>query len=259
MATYSPKLDHGLNIPRIKQVKASQPLVWLKDGWRDLLEHPGPSLTYGAAVTLLGGIILLVGMSSPVFMLTATSGYLLIAPLLAAGIYELTRQREQGKAHPTMMDSLRGLRGDASSVIYYGIVLALSFLVWERVATILFALSYSGQISNIEMFVDKVLFSLEFMWVLVAWLVAGGLLASLVFAVSMVGIPMVVDRKVDIVTAMVTSVKAARANVPAMVVWAALVVGLSLVGWLTAMIGLLFIMPLLGHATWCAYRDLVEH
>lgn len=258
MATHAPKIDHGLSIPEVKHVSASRPFTWLKDGWGDFLEHPGPSLFYGAVVALLGGIILLMGMTRPIFMLTFTSGYLLVAPLLAAGIYELTRQREQGNAHPTLMDSLRGLRKDASSVIYYGIVLAVAFLVWERVATIVFALSYSGQISNFDGFINNVLFSADFMLVMGIWLIVGTLLASVVFAVTMVGIPMVVDRNVDIVTAMATSMRAARANIPAMMVWAALIVVLSLIGWLTMMLGLLVIMPLLGHATWCAYRDLVS-
>lgn len=159
--------------------------------------------------------------------------------------------------HPSLMDSLRGLRKDVAGVVYYGIVLALAFLVWERVATIIFALTYGGAIGNIDNFVKDVLFSGEFTLVLVVWAFAGALLAAIVFALTVVGIPMVVDRNVDIVTAMVTSVRATRANLPAMLVWALIIVVMSLLGWASMMIGLLVIMPLLGHASWCAYRALI--
>lgn len=257
MATHAPKMDHGLHIPGIKKVDALAPFRWLAMGWRDFQEHPAPSLLYGAVVTFIGLLIVFAGFSRPLLLLTATSGYLLVAPLLAAGIYELTRQREQGKTHPTLSDSIRGLREDAPGVVYYGIVLALAFLVWERVATIIFALFYGGQIGGIGNFFSDILFSSDFALVLGVWAVAGAMLASIVFALTVVGIPMVVDRNADIVTAMVTSVKAARANIPAMALWAAIIVTLSLVGWATMMLGLLVIMPLLGHATWCAYRDLV--
>lgn len=258
MATHAPKLDHGLHIPAVRKVEALAPIKWLVLGWQDFREHPAPSLAYGAVVTFIGLVIFFAGLTRPIFLLTATSGYLLVAPLLAAGIYELTRQREAGNPHPSLMDSLHGLRKDVAGVVHYGIVLALSFLVWERVATIIFALFYGGEISSVENFITDVLFSGEFAMVLGIWAVAGAMLAAIVFAVTVIGIPMIVDRNTDIVTAMVTSVKAARANLPAMFVWAAIVVVLSLVGWATLMIGLLVIMPLLGHATWCAYRDLVE-
>lgn len=256
MATHAPKVNHGLSIPQITQVDAAAPMRWLAKGWEDFREHPGPSLAYGAIVTLAGLLILMAGASKPLFLLTATSGYLLIAPLLAAGIYELTRQREQGKAHPTFMDSLRGLRKDASGVIHYGIVLAIAFLVWERVATVSFALLYGGEIGNFNSLLQNFM-SGEFLAVMAVWAVGGAILATIVFAVAVVGIPMIVDKNVDIVTAMVTSVKAAQANRQAMLVWAGIIVVLSIIGWATMMIGLLVIMPLLGHATWCAYRELV--
>lgn len=256
MATHAPKVDHGLRIPQINHVEAMAPLRWLKEGLNDFREHPGPSLFYGALVTLAGLLIAFAGVSRPIFLLTAISGYLLVAPLLAAGIYELTRQREEGVAHPTLRDSWHGLQKDASGVINYGIVLALAFLLWERVATIIFALFYGGEISSFDAFVRNFSVSGELMMVMVIWAVAGALLASMVFALTVVGIPMIVDKKVDIITAMVTSVKTAQANVPAMMVWAAIIVVLSLLGWATMMVGLLFIMPLLGHATWCAYREL---
>lgn len=257
MATHAPKVNHGLSIPQINHVDAAAPLRWLSAGWRDFREHPGPSLAYGAMVALIGLLILMAGASKPLFLLTATTGYLLIAPLLAAGIYELTRQREQGKAHPTLMDSFQGLRKDASGVVHYGIVLAISFLIWERVATVSFALFYGGQIGSFDSFLENFVLSGEFMSVLAVWTIAGAILATIVFSLSVVGIPMIVDKNVDIVTAMVTSVKAAQANKSAMMVWAGIIVALSLIGWATMMVGLLVIMPLLGHATWCAYRELV--
>lgn len=258
MATHAPKLDHGLHIPEIHQVGIGRPLQWLKDGWQDFLDHPGPSLTYGIIVTLLGWLVLTLAAPRPYLFTAAISGFLLIAPLIAAGIYELTRQREQGSPHPTFLDSLRGLRKDAGSIADFSIVLVLAAILWERVAAILFALFYGGEMSSVDGFIREVFLSGNYPGVVLAWFVGGGLLASLVFSITVIGMPMVVDRNADIVTAMATSVKAVIANSTAMALWAAIIVGLVALGMLTFMLGFLIIMPWLGHATWCAYKDLIK-
>jgi len=241
----------------IRQVGLLRPLAWLAAGWQDLMAHPGPSLMYGVLVTVAGWAIVTLAAPHAELFTTVISGFVLIAPLIAAGIYELTRQREAGQP-ASFLGSLKSLRRNAGSIADYGIVLLLAGLLWERVAAVMFALSYGGEMGTVTDFVRDVFLSGKYVGVVVAWAVTGGVLASVVFAVTVVGMPMVIDRDADVVTAMLTSVRTVFANLPAMAFWALLIVGLTGLGMALALVGLVLVMPLLGHASWCAYKDLVQ-
>lgn len=243
--------------PTLRRVPALRPLHWLSEGWRDFRRHPGPSLIYGIIVTLGGWGALSLALPHAEFFTSAVAGFVMVTPLIASGVYELTRQGEQGKT-PGFMDSVRALRRNASSIADYGVALLLMSIFWERVAAVMFALSYGGDMGNVKDFLGNVFFSGHYIGVVVAWFLSGAILASVVFAATVVGMPMVIDRDCDVVTAMVTSVRAVLVNLPAMAVWAAMIVGLSLLAMSTLLVGLVVVMPLLGHATWCAYRDVVE-
>lgn len=243
--------------PSIRRVPALRPLHWLREGWRDFLRHPGPSLVYGIIVTLGGWLALSVALPHAEFFTSAVAGFVMVTPLIAAGVYELTRQAEQG-LRPTFMDSVRALRRNASSIADFGLALLIMGIFWERVASVMFALSYGGDMGSVKDFINEVFFSGKYVGVVVTWFLSGALLASVVFAATAVGMPMVIDRDCDVVTAMLTSWRAVLGNLPAMAVWAGLIVGLSLLAISTALVGLVVVMPLLGHATWCAYKDVVE-
>lgn len=243
--------------PAIRRVPALRPLQWLRDGWRDFMRHPGPSMVYGIIVTLGGWLALSVALPHAEFFTSAVAGFVMVTPLIASGVYELSRQGEQG-LRPGFMDSVRALRRNGNSIADVGIALLLMCLFWERVVAVMFALSYGGDMGSVTDFASKVLFSGDYLGVVLAWVLSGALLASVVFAATAVGMPMVIDRDCDVVTAMLTSWRAVLGNLPAMAVWAALIVGLSLLSIFTALIGLVVVMPLLGHATWCAYKDVVE-
>lgn len=243
--------------PTIRQVPALRPLHWLRDGWRELLRHPGPSLAYGIIVTLGGWAALSLALPHAEFFSTAVAGFVMVTPLIAAGVYELSRQSGLGLA-PGFRDSVRALRRNASSIADYGLALLLVSLLWERVVAVMFALSYGGDMGSVKDFLGAVLFSGQYIGVVTAWLLSGAVMASVIFAATAVGMPMVIDRDCDVVTAMLTSVRAVLANLPAMAVWAGLIIGLSLLAMSTLLVGLVVVMPLLGHATWCAYKDVVE-
>lgn len=243
--------------PTIRRVSALRPLHWLREGWRDFRRNPGPSLIYGIIVTLGGWGALSLALPHAEFLTSAIAGFIMVTPLIAAGVYELSRQGEQG-LQPGFMDSVRALRRNASSIADYGLALLLMGIFWERVVAVMFALSYGGDMGSVTDFVKEVLFSGKYLGVVLAWLLSGVLLAAVVFAATAVGMPMVIHRDCDVVTAMITSVRAVLANLPAMAVWAAIIVGLSLLSMFTLLVGLVVVMPLLGHATWCAYRDVVE-
>lgn len=250
-------LDQAPAFPAVRRVPASRPLQWLRGGWVDMMKHPGPSLVYGLIVTVGGWAMVTLAAPHAELFTSVIAGFVMVIPLLAAGIYELTRQSEAGEA-PSFINSVKSLRRNASSIADYGIALLLAGILWERVAAVMFALSYGGDMGSVAHFVQEIFLSGKYIGVVLAWLISGAALAALVFSVTVVGMPMVIDRNSDVVTAMITSVKAVLVNLPAMAVWVSLIIGLSLFGVLTALVGLVVVMPLLGHATWCAYRDLVE-
>lgn len=243
--------------PSIRRVTPLRPFHWLREGWRDFLRHPGPSLVYGIIVTVGGWLALSVALPHAEFFTSAVAGFVMVTPLIAAGVYELSRQTAQG-LRPSFLDSVRALRRNASSIADFGIALLIMGIFWERVASVMFALSYGGDMGSVKDFMNEVFLSGKYIGVVVAWFLSGAVLASVVFAATAVGMPMVIDRDCDVITAMLTSWRAVLTNLPAMTVWASLIVGLSVLSMSTLLIGLVLVMPLLGHATWVAYKDIVE-
>jgi uncharacterized membrane protein len=275
MATHAPKLQQNYAVPVIGHVGALRPLHWLKEGWDDFLSHPVPSVMYGLIVAFVSWMILKLAAPHPYLVSVAVSGFLLIAPLLTAGIYELTREHEQG-VKATFMESLRGLRRTAGSIADYGVVLVIMAALWERAGAILFALSYGGQFQSVEGFVHEIFFSGNYIGVMVSWMIGGLALSAFVFSLTVIGMPMVIDRNIDVISAMIASFKTTMANIPAMIVWATIIVAFCGSGLAVVMLTigtsqhlimgaplivsapLAIAIPLLGHTTWCAYKDLVH-
>lgn len=250
-------LDHHFSLPHIRAVEAGRPLMWLKMGWQDLRDNPLASLVYGLIFAVAGYLILAYAADLPYLFTAAVSGFFLIGPLAAAGLYEISRRHEKGM--PTGFgESLRGLRRHGDSLVYFGLLLALSLIAWERISAILFALFYQGQAPDLANFYSDVFFSGNYTHFVVAYLFVGGILAAVVYCLSAISIPMLMDRDSDVVTAMMTSARAVGHNPGAMILWAALIVGLMVIGFATMMIGMVLLLPLVGHATWHAYKDLVE-
>ncbi|HTS52958.1 MAG TPA: DUF2189 domain-containing protein [Burkholderiales bacterium] len=185
------------------------------------------------------------------------SGFLLVAPALAINLYALSRRLERGEPVDSvhLFDDWRGNRG---SIALFGLGLAFVLLAWERVSAILFALFYGGEVPDLTRFLDQLLFSGAYLELAAAYLLVGAALAAVVFCLSVISLPLMLDRDVDTVTAIVASIDAVRANLGAMALWAALIAALTAIGFATLMIGLIVIFPLLAHASWHCYRDVVE-
>lgn len=247
----------GMTLPRIHQLSLDRPLLWLKAGWRDLAANPLPSLAYGLLFALAGDIIVLSALDYPHLVTLAFSGFFLVAPLLAAGLYELSRVHAAGEKI-FFIDSLRCFRRNGQSLALFGLVLALIATMWERLSAIIFALLGANAGLGTHAFLNEIILSGEYPSFVATWFVIGGLLALGVFALAVVSVPMILDRNSDPVTAMVTSLHAFAANPGTLLLWAALLVLLTLIGFATLFFGLVVIMPILGHASWHAYRDLVE-
>lgn len=250
-------VDTGLGQPAIRRIAPARPFAWLAAAWRDLRANPLPSLAYGLLFGLGGDLIIIAALEHPHLVSVAVSGFFLVAPLLAAGLYELSRARAQGE-HLLFVDSLRCFRRNSRSLALFGLLLALITLLWERLSAIAFSMLGMHGGGSALPYLQSLAGSGEHTGFLLTWVALGGLLALYVFALAVVAVPLMLDRDADVPTAIATSLRAFAANPGPLLLWAAIIVVLTLAGFATLLFGMVLIMPLLGHASWHAYRELVE-
>jgi uncharacterized membrane protein len=254
-----PTSDFALNLatpPVIRHIQWHRPFTWLAAGWRDFKANPLPSLAYGLLFSIGGDLIILAAIQQPHLLTAAISGFFLVAPLLAAGLYELSRSTAAGEKI-MFIDSLRCFGRHGRQMILFGLLLAAFALFWERISAVAFGLL--GATAGLETteFFKTLLFNGEYHAFVAGWFALGGVIALFVFALAVVSVPMILDRGSDLVTAMSTSLRVFAANPLPVLIWAVLIVLLTLTGFATLLFGLVVLMPLLGHASWHAYRDLV--
>jgi uncharacterized membrane protein len=249
--------EKHFDLPAIRRVSPGRPFAWLAQGVRDMRGNLIESLAYGLVVAAIGKVIWTYTIARPQLFTTSITGFFLLAPLLAAGLYEISRRHERG-LDTGFGESLQGWRRSGGALAQFGLELVLVAIFWERVSAILFALFYNGAVPNLEAFYRDVFLSGDYWRLAAVYVAVGGMLAVVVFVISAISIPMLLDREVDIYTAMATSLVAVGRNISAMAIWAALIVGLTAIGFATLLLGLIVIFPVLGHATWHAYRDLTQ-
>lgn len=245
--------------PQVRRVSLDRPWVWMARGWSDLLRRPALSLAIGAGVAAAGiSLKIATWLTGAIYLLLPlTAGFFFVAPLIAVGLYEISRRLGAGES-VRARDVFFAWRRNTSQIALIGLILMLAHLVWVRIATLLFALFFSGAAPSFERLFDALIFSPVSISFLVTGSLAGLVLGSIIFSISVISIPMLIDRDVGVITAMATSLTAVRTNLPAMALWAALIVGFTAAGLATFYLGLIFVLPLLGHASWHAYKDLVE-
>jgi uncharacterized membrane protein len=244
----------------VRRVPLDAPWDWLAKGWRDLSAAPLISLTYGAVFALAAwGMtfgLALAGLQS--LMLMLAGGFMLIGPLLAVGLYEMSRRLEKGET-VTLGHALNAGRAAKGQLGFFAVILMLAFLAWVQIAFLLLML-FLGEASvpDASAFVTTLFFTGSGRGLLVAGTLVGAAIAAIVFSISAVAVPLLLDRDVPALTAMATSVGAVSTNVGPMLLWAALIAGIMILGLATVFAGLAVTFPLVGHATWHAYRALVE-
>ncbi len=235
---------------------ASAALDWLRAGWRDLTVQPGLSLAYGVAV-LAVSLLIVWGMfllGWDVVLFPALAGFMIVGPLLAVGLYEKSRFIERNEA-VTMRQTLLVKAQSGGQILFVGVLLCLLMLVWMRAAVIIYALFFGYRPFPGFENIAAVLFTTWTGWaMLIVGMLVGGLFAAFSFAISAFSIPMLLDERSDAFTAMGTSMALVWNNLPVMLAWGAIVVALFLVSALTGLLGLIVVFPLLGHATWHAYK-----
>lgn len=244
----------------IQPVPPDRPWAWLTAGWRDLMANPQIGFFYGGALTVAGWLLalLLLWTRTAWAILPASAGFFMVAPLLAAGLYEASRLREEGK-EVTVAACLRGFTRNAGQLAFMGVVLLVLHLFWVRVAALIFMLmfgiNFAPALEDVPMAMLRSPMLLPF---LIVGTAAGAVLAAAAFAISAVSIPMLLDRDVSAMEAVAVSVRTVLANPAAMLFWAGLIVVLTAMAMVPFFLGLALVIPLIGHATWHAYRDLVR-
>ena len=242
--------------PKVNQVALGAPIQWLRLGARDLGRSLRPSLAVGAAVAVVGWLLMAVSWRVAYLAPALLGGFLYVAPFAAIAIYGYSRQLERGDTLDPA--AARGAwRANASSIALFGLMLAVALIFWERVAAIVFAAFYRGEPLQFSSLVTTVLFSGAYVPLLLALGSAALLIAAVVFALSVVSAPLLLDRPVDVITAAITSVRCCLRNPGAMLLWAALIGSITWLGLATFMLGLVVVFPWLAHASWHAYRALV--
>lgn len=251
------QLERHFHLPHIRRVDSLRSLVWLRRAWEDMQDNPGASLVYGCFFAGLGYLILSFAAPRPYLFTAAISGFFLVGPVLAAGLYEISRRHDRGEP-ASLGASLMGLSRHSESLTYAGLLLAFVLIGWERLSAILFALFYHGEVADVGNLLQSIFASGDALPFLAAYVISGGTLALVVFALMAVALPMAMDRDVDLATAMMSSFRAVASNLRAMFLWAGIIVALVAIGFATYMFGLILVLPLLGYASWHAYRDLIE-
>ncbi|MDH4096264.1 MAG: DUF2189 domain-containing protein [Betaproteobacteria bacterium] len=233
--------------PRVKLLAPGALRRWFAAGWADLAAAPGPSLFYGATLALMG--FLLTQHFGGAVGIALTTGFLLVGPFVAIGLYELSRRRERHEP-ARLAPSLVAWRANLPAIGFYALVLTLMLAAWIRVSVVVVALFFPG---------GRIDWAAPDTWAFAAaYAAAGGALALFVFATSSLSLPLLLDRRdMDTITAAIVSFNALRANFATMLVWAACIVALTAAGFATYYVGLVVALPLIGHMTWHAYRESV--
>lgn len=241
----------------VMRIPVYRPFVWLWKGWRDMRRHWGASLGYGALIVAMGWTLLVFCGTHPYFVAAAISGFLLVGPVMSAGLCEMSRRYSLGQS-ANFDESLEGFGRNAPALFEFGVILAICAAVWFGISALLLGTVFHIAAPDISETLYRGFLDSTNRSQVLAYIVIGGLLATGVFAVSVVAIPLIIDRHASAAEAMRASVSAVLHNIPAMIVWSALILVLTVIGYAPLLCGLIIIAPLLGHATWHAYKGMIR-
>ena len=233
---------------------------WLAMGWRDRMRQPLLSLLYGLSIAILSALFvgLLITFEYDYILFPALAGFLIVGPLLGVGLYAKSRAFEAGRT-ATLSEMIFPKLNSGAQIFYATLLLSLLTLLWMRAAVLLYALFFGVTPFPGLPHIVELLLNEPMGWAMLGVGTAvGGLFASFAFALSAFSIPMLLDRRTDALTAMGTSMALVWNNVWPMITWGAIILLLCAVGLATFFFGFILIFPLLGHASWHAYRMVAD-
>jgi uncharacterized membrane protein len=238
----------------LRPLSVRDPLRWLARGFRDFRRCPLLGLFYGGCFVAMGWAIVKVYETAPAYVMALCAGFLLAGPFLSLGLYRASQRLERGEP-PHFADSLFAWQTRTGTLAIFGFVLLILELLWGRATLVIFALTFDGMPdlrSSFAALLDPA--NLGFT---LAWLCVGAIFAGLIYAVSVVSMPMILDRPVDAITAGITSMRLVLTQTRVMLLWGATITVLVVIAMLPGFAGLLIVGPVLGHASWHAYRGAV--
>jgi uncharacterized membrane protein len=242
---------------QIRSVAWSRPLAWVAAGWHDLRQHPAASLAHGALITAFWLVLLAVGGTHPYIIAALLSGFMLIGPVLASGLCELSRRQSSG-APLSFEGSVEGISANSAALMRFSGILAILTVAWFLMSVlVLNTIFHRPEPTLAEVLYGGFLGS-NSVQQLGEYLLVGGALALVVLSMSVVAVPVMLDHQAGAGEAIRASLQATWSNLSAIAVWSILLVALVSIGFATALLGLVVIVPLMGHATWHAYVDLVS-
>lgn len=221
---------------------------WLQAGWKDFKQAPGISLLYGGFLVVMAYMLAFFAwwVGGYILLFSVLSGLVFLAPVVAFGLYSVSCQIQEGY-QPRLGFCLREGKRHFSNELIYSFILLIVFLLWARAGSaihIFFPMQDNPLVSDLLLF-------------FAVGSAVGAVFATVSFCASAFSLPMMLDRRVDAVTAVITSVNAVLNNKLAMAVWAAIIVVVVLLGLATAFLGFAVLMPVIGYATWHGYRQTI--
>lgn len=246
----APASTHPLDRP-IATLGWGDPLRWLAAGWRDFMRAPRIGLFYGACFALMGWALLGVFRFAPAYTLALSAGFLLMGPFLCLGLYHASRALERGHT-PSLWSSMGAWQRRGSAMATFGFILLIVEMLWGRAAMVVFAVSFEGM-PAFDGSISQLL-SPDYLPFVVTYLAVGALFAGLIFSISVVSIPMIMHEQVDAISAGLASLRLVMTQTGVMLWWGFLLSTVVMVGMLPGFLGLLVAGPVVGHASWHAYR-----
>ncbi|MBT9550493.1 MAG: DUF2189 domain-containing protein [Hydrogenophaga sp.] len=243
-----------LSLP-LATLRLTAPLQWLRLGWADFKRCPRIGLFYGLCFFAMGHALLALFQKAPEYLLALSAGFLLMGPFLCLGLYDASKAMQTHSHRPSLRASLQAWRPTRGTMAIFAGVLLILEMLWGRAALVVFAVSFNTMPDKANLL--AMLLDPENIGFVVTYCVVGGVFASLIFVTSVISIPMIMDRQVDAVSAGLTSIRACLQNPGVMLFWGALITGIIVIAMLPAFLGLLIAGPVIGHATWHAYRHIV--
>lgn len=240
-----------------RDITLGTPFRWLGAGFRDLVRRPLPSLAYGLAVFIISVAVTagLFALDRDYILFPAMAGFLVVGPILALGLYEKSRRLAAGES-VTLSDMIFVRPASGGQILFIGVILSLLSLIWNRAAVIIYALFFGlTPFPGLGHIVEMLFTTDTGLAMLAVGTAVGGLFAAFSFAISVFSIPMLLQEELDAFTAMGTSMRIVWNNLLPMLVWGAIVAVFSGIGLVTGFVGLIIVFPMLGHATWHAYRS----
>jgi len=244
-----------LEPPPVRTADPARVFYWLKQGWHDLRAAAGPSLLHGLLVVVLSVAILAMTLLRWELVMIAASCFVFIGPFLATGLYAVSKTLSGG-GRPSLNDAVNGWLHASRCLFRFGLLLVFACVVWVAFSLAMFYFFVNVRITGLADFLRYVLTQHDGLFLL--WSILGGLYAALAFSITVVTMPLLVDRDVNLWLAIRTSVRAVGENPVTMVWWAMVILVLTGVSFASGMLGFLVFYPLMGHASWHVYRELVD-